>query len=110
MWDEQKRQRFQQLRQREGQRTATEQEELALLVEELEAAESAYLNEATQRLRQERQTTERQNRALQELVGRRQALVQRLTSVLAEARAERHAIESELASVLVGNPNGANPE
>jgi hypothetical protein len=103
MWDEQKRQRFQQLRQREGQLTAAEQAELVCLIEELEAAEAAYLNEATQRLRQDRQTTEKQNRTLEELAGRRQALVQRLSSVLAEARAERQAIESELASVLAGS-------
>jgi hypothetical protein len=110
MWDEQKRQRFQQLRQREDQLTAPEQAELVSLVDELEAAEAAYLNGATQRLRQERQTTEKQNRTLAELADRRQALMQRLSSVLAEARAERHAIERELASVLADSPDVANQE
>jgi hypothetical protein len=110
MWDEQKRQRFQQLRQREGQLTAAEQVELASLVQQLESAEADYLNGATERLRQEREITERQNRSLESLSNRKKTLVERLARVLAEARAERRAIENELASVLAGSPDSKAQE
>ena len=63
MWDEQKRQRFQQLRERENALTEAERGELGGLVKELEAAEAAYLAPATERLRQEGQTLEKRNRA-----------------------------------------------
>jgi 5-methylcytosine-specific restriction endonuclease McrA len=107
MWDEQKRQRFQQLRQRESQLADDERAELASLVHDLEVAESGYLGGATERMGQERQAIEKQNCSLRDLAMRRQALVQRLESVLAEARTERRAIESELASV-VANSRGSN--
>src|SRR5436309_9210890 len=57
MWEEQKAARFQQLRQRQRESVLTEAEqaELALLVEELDAAEATYLTAATERLRQERE-------------------------------------------------------
>ena len=56
MWDEQKRSRFQQLRQRqtEGVLEETDQAELGALERELKAAETSYLTPATERLRQER--------------------------------------------------------
>ena len=60
-------------------------------------------NSRPERLRQERETTEQQNRALEDLAGRRKALAEWLGSILAEARAEQRAIESELASVLAGD-------
>ena len=52
MWHEQQRQRFQALRQRElnGALTSAEQAELALLMQEVEATEAAYLRPATERL------------------------------------------------------------
>ncbi|MBI1831013.1 MAG: hypothetical protein HYR84_06135 [Planctomycetes bacterium] len=100
MWDNSKRQRFQQLRQREGSLTDSETGELAALAQELEAAESAYLSGATERTRHERETTEKQNRALEKLAKRKKALVDRLANTLADARIERSAIEDELASVL----------
>ncbi len=103
MWDEQKRERFQQLRQRNGALTDAEQAELAQLVQELEAEEAAYLTPATQRLRQEREALEVQNQALEALALRKEALVRRLREFLGEAQAERRAIESELAAVLGGN-------
>jgi hypothetical protein len=108
MWDEQQRQRFEQLRQREGHLSEAEQAELAALIGELQAAEARYLNQATERMRQERDTMEAQNRSLADLVRRKQALAQRLGSVLVEARAEQRAIESELASVLAGNGDSEN--
>jgi hypothetical protein len=106
MWDEQKRQRFQQLRERECQLTAVEEAELGSLVKELKAA---YLSGATERLRQERDTLEKHNRALEDLAIRRKALVERLSNFLTEAHTERRAIESELASVLASS-RGSNTE
>ena len=105
MWDGQRCSRFQQLRQRQRENVLTEAEqaELALLLQELEAAEATYLTPATERLRQQRGTLETQNRALEVLALRKEALVLRLRDFLAEARAERRAIESELAAVLAGN-------
>jgi hypothetical protein len=86
MWDGQRSSRFQQLRQRqrESALTEAEQAELALLVQELEAAEVTHLAPATERLRQERETVETQNRALEVLALRKEALVPRLRDFLAE--------------------------
>src|SRR5271165_3942469 len=105
MWDEQKRLRFQELRQRELAQALTEAEraELTLLVEELEAEEARYLKPATEKLQQEREAIESRNRALEALVSRKEALVARLRKLLAETQAERQAIESELAAILAGN-------
>lgn len=80
MWEEQKRIRFQQLRQRQGMSALAEAEqaELAFLTQELEAAEAACLTPATERLRQEREILETQNRNLEILALRKEALVQRI--------------------------------
>ena len=56
-----------------------------------------YLIPATERIQQDRERVERQNHRLEELVGRRQAFVERLRGFLADARREREAIDSELA-------------
>lgn len=105
MWEEQKSHRFQQLRQRQQESglNEAEQDELALLVKELEAAEAAYLAPATQQLRQERETLDDQNRGLENLIRRKEALVRRLHDFLAETQAERRAIERELTAVLAGD-------
>ncbi|MBI3408207.1 MAG: hypothetical protein HY040_07610 [Planctomycetes bacterium] len=110
MWNEQKRKRFQQLRERESELTDVERAELAILVHELDTAELTYLSGATERLRHQRLNTEAQLLSLEALARRRQALVQRLDNVLSEARAERHAIESELASVLADTRNSNTQE
>jgi hypothetical protein len=104
MWDKRQRQRFQQLRERElrGQLTQAEQAELASLGQELERAEAAYLGSATRRVREERETIETQNSSLQALVHRKQSLVRRLHDFLEDVRAERNAIDGELAAVLGG--------
>ncbi len=75
MWDEQKRERFQTLRQRELDDTLTEAEqaELSQMIQEIEDAEAAYLRPATERLRCERERIEEQNRELQGLVQREEA-------------------------------------
>lgn len=105
MWEEQRRSRFQQLRQRQGNGALTEAEqaELALLTQELEAGEAGYLAPTTERLRQERETLEAQNRTLEALALRKEALVRRLRDFLAESQAERRAIDGELAAVLAGS-------
>lgn len=105
MWDEQQRERFRQLRDRQEDGVLTEAEgtELARLEQELEAAEATYLAPATQRLRRERETVETQNGALETLARRKEALVKRLHVFLAEAQAERRQIDDELAAVLTGS-------
>lgn len=80
-----------------------ERAELTLLVQELDAEESAYLAAAAKRLRREREAVEIQNRRLEVLARRREALVRRLGGFLTEAGAERRAIECELAAVLSGS-------
>jgi hypothetical protein len=101
MWDEQKHLRFQQLQQRQQESVLTEVEraELAHLVQEIEAAEASYLVPAVERLRRERELLETQNRTLARLAVRKGALVLRLRDFLADAQAERRAIEDELTAV-----------
>jgi hypothetical protein len=84
MWEKQKESRFQQLREREvmGALTQAEQGELASLFEELNAIEAASLAPATDRLRQERETVEAQNRTLEILAQRKEILVRRLRDFL----------------------------
>lgn len=102
MWDSQKRQRFQQLRERSD-LTDSEKTELSALTQELESAEVTYLNGASRRIRNEREQIETQNRSLEKLAARRRALVEKLESALSAAQAERSAIDSELAVVLSGS-------
>jgi small-conductance mechanosensitive channel len=106
MWDEQKRQRFQLLRQHDSAAALTDSErsELESLIQELQSAEAIYLGPATERLREERQRLDAQNHALETLARRREALAQHLRDVLAEAQAERRAIQGDLAALLVGGP------
>jgi hypothetical protein len=104
MWEEQIRRRFELLHQREsaGVIADTERRELESLVEELQSAEATYLTPATERLREERQELDAQNRALEVLARRRETLARHLRDVLAEAQAERRAIQGELTALLVG--------
>ncbi len=103
MWDNQTRTRFEALREPGRQLTPVEQAELAVLVKELENAEAAYLKPATERLRRENDCVEKRHLELAQLRKRKEALVERLEHVLAEAQAEERAIETELASVLAGS-------
>ena len=107
MWDEQKRRRFQHLRERElaGALGDAERTELTLLIDALQAAEAQYVEPATHRLRNEREVIDVQNRALETLVQRKEKLAERLEGFLAETQAERRAIERELAAVLIGGPD-----
>lgn len=108
MWEEHKSSRFQQLRQRQSQNVLTEAEQAELaLLSQIEAAEATDLTPATQRLRQDRESLETQNRTLEALAVRKESLALRLRDFLAEAQGERRAIEYELAAVLAG---GRGPE
>jgi hypothetical protein len=102
MWDDYKRRRLEQLR-RDQTATALTGDDLAeldQLVRELEAAEAVYLTAATSRLGHERAILESQNRTLEALARRKEALAARLHDVLVETNAERRSIESELAATL----------
>jgi hypothetical protein len=72
------------------------------VMSEIEAAEAIYLTPATESIRREREAIEAQNRTLEVLGRRKVALALRLSNFLAEAQAERQAIESELTAVLAG--------
>jgi hypothetical protein len=103
MWDQEKRSRFQELRQRQEEDdalTEADRSELAQMIQELEAAEASYLEPAAERLRRERENVAAQNRRLESLATRKEALTARLQSFLAEAQAERRAIVRELAEVM----------
>jgi hypothetical protein len=109
MWTDEQRTRFRELRQRQQEATLTsdERSEMASLVREIENTEEAYLASAAARMRLERESLEAQNRALEMLAERKQALVSHIRGVLAQAESERQAIASEIASVLGSTP-GAN--
>ena len=112
MWDEQKRQRFQRLRQQEtdGTLTVNGRGELDSLVAELVAWENAALAPAMERLEQEHDRFQQQNRQQEVVVRRKQALVRRLREFLAEVRAEQQAIAAELAAVATGTESSETDE
>lgn len=102
MLNEQKRSRLEALRQRASEQalTAREQTELAVLIQEIEAAEAAYLRPATAKLRHERERLEAQNHALLALAQRKQDLVEKLRATLVEAATERRKIDAELSHII----------
>ena len=95
MWDKIKSSRFQELRRFEQEHLLFEAEEIELrgMISELEAVEATYLAPATQRISEERESLEKQNNALRELVIRKEAMAERLSNLLSEARATRRAID-----------------
>ncbi|HET6387267.1 MAG TPA: hypothetical protein VFJ58_28080 [Armatimonadota bacterium] len=101
MWDEDRRQRFRKLREQELHTlTSAERTELDELVAEIEAEEARYLHAATGRIEQETEAFERRNQELQALIIRKESLLWRLRSVLAEAQNEREAMRLELKRIL----------
>ena len=108
MWGEQQQQRFEWLRDRErsGMLTQTEHAELEQMIQEVEAAEAAYLSAAVERTRSERLRMEAQNRDLKQLVRRQERFARRLERFLAASQAERQALEAELARILGSPPSG----
>jgi hypothetical protein len=105
MWNGKKRKRLEELREPGRQLDATEQDELAALVRELEDSEAAYLKPAAARLRRENEIVAKQNLELADLNRRRESLVRKIENTLAEALAEEHAIETQLAAVSVERPD-----
>lgn len=105
MWNDQKRERLQQLRQNElaAVLADSEKSELRTLIHELEANEAPLLDAATAKLRDERQAIEVQNQILQDLLRRREALALRMRTVLAETQSELEAIDRELSNALSGS-------
>jgi hypothetical protein len=101
-----KRSRFEELRRREEEGTLTEAEhaELASTIEEIESAAAASLRPATERLRAERAQIQERTAALQRLVRRKEALARHLEQTLAQAKAERRAIQEEQNRILSGGP------
>ena len=94
IFTQEQRARFRQLRRTEDEGTLTPDEgaELAALMQHIEDAEAAYLRPATERMRAERIAAEEQNRSLEDLLLRGEALVARLQAVLAELEEERRAV------------------
>lgn len=90
MWNDQKRERLQQLRRNEltAMLADSEKSELHTLIHELETDEAALIGAATAKLRDERQAIEVQNQILQDLLRRREALAARMRTVLAESQSE----------------------
>ena len=107
MWDDQKRQRFNELREPGRYLNAAEKTEVAALVKELEDMEAAYLKPANERLRNERLAIEKRNARLAVVINKKKAFVERLNRLLTESEAERRAIDREFASVLADAPTAA---
>lgn len=109
MLTEPQRQRFRALQQSEldGTLSPTEQTEMEAFVQQIEAAEAAYLRPATEHIRQERLRIEEQNKALQEVIRRKERLARRLERILALSAAEREKINAQVASILNANTTGA---
>lgn len=107
MWDDQKRQRFNELREPGRQLNAAEKTEVVALVKELEDMEAAYLKPANERLRNERLAIEKRNARLAEIINKKKAFVDRLNMLLTESEAERRAIDREFASVLADAPTAS---
>jgi predicted nucleic acid-binding Zn-ribbon protein len=102
-----KQERFRELRRKEdeGRLTPEDQDELSALIREIEDAEASYLDPANERLAHECETLEAQNRELEALVKRKEALRTRLESILAEAQSERQAIDQEISRMVGKRPH-----
>ena len=85
MLTELERERFRILQEKEDNQTldAAEAAEWQGFIDRIEAEEAAYLRPAIERERQERLKIEAQNRALKNLIRRRERLARRLERVLA---------------------------
>jgi hypothetical protein len=86
MWDEVKQARCNVLRIAERQGTLTEAEgaELLALTQELDALETAYLQPATARVRQEREALGEQNSKLEELLREQQDYLAEIRTLVAD--------------------------
>ena len=112
MWDETKRQRYNQLRTREweGTLTAEEKTELATMMQEICDLEATYLQPATERLQQDtahrrtelEQVVER-NGQLEVLIHRKEALLARINAFIAEVTTEQEVLQQSYRTIM-GEP------
>ncbi|MBI1924526.1 hypothetical protein HYR99_09775 [Candidatus Poribacteria bacterium] len=102
MWEVQKRQRFQDLRQRElgGTLSEAEQAELAQLIQELEDLEAAYLVPETERLHQENAQLQAKAKVLEKQKVELEELLRQKEAYLARARAFAEQLEVERLDLL----------
>jgi DNA repair exonuclease SbcCD ATPase subunit len=102
MWDAKKRQRFQDLREREldGVLSESEQTELAQLIQELEDMEIAYLAPALERLRQENSQLQAEAKALEKQKEELEELLRQKEAYLAHARAFAQELEAARLDLL----------
>jgi hypothetical protein len=112
MWDETKRQRYNQLRDREweGTLTAEETTELAAMMQEICDMEATYLQPATERLQQDtaRWRTElehvvERNGQLEALIRRKEALLARINAFIAEVTTEQEVLQQTYHTIM-GDP------
>ena len=106
MWNKRKRKRFQILCQSELEGTLTDAEgaELSQMIAEIEETEAASLRPAIERMQDEREEIEAQNRALKTLVQRKEAFLTRLHVVLDELEVEQQAINEEFVRIIGKSP------
>ena len=102
MLTDSQRQRFRALQNGDenGALSAEEQAELQAFVQLIEDKEAVYLHPATERLEQRNLQLAAQNTVLKTLVEREKRLNRYLQRVLKKVDSERHAISTELASIL----------
>jgi hypothetical protein len=109
MWDETKRQRYNQLRDREweGTLTAEETTELAAMMQEICDMEATYLQPATERLQQDtaRWRTElehvvERNGQLEALIRRKEALLARINAFIAEVTTEQEVLQQTYHTIM----------
>jgi hypothetical protein len=119
MWDETRRQRYNQLRkrEREGTLTAEEQTELAAMMQELCNLEAIYLQPATEHLQQETAhwRTELEhvvecNRQLEALIHRKEALLARIHAFIAEVTTEQEALQQAYRTIMGEPPHPEEAE
>ena len=112
MWDETQRQRYNQLRDHEweGTLTAEEKTELAAMMQEICDMEATYLQPATERLQQdtahrrtEREHVAERNRQLEALIHRKEALLARINTFIAEVITEQEVLQQAY-STIMGEP------
>jgi hypothetical protein len=112
MWDETKRQRYNQLRDREweGTLTAEEKTELATMMQEICNMEATYLQPATERVQQDtaHRRTELEhvvecNGQLEGLIHRKEALLARVNAFIAEVTTEQEVLQQAYRPIM-GEP------
>jgi hypothetical protein len=103
MLTESERARFNELRDRAAQGetlTAREADEVSAFIRRIEEAEAVYLLPATERIHYEAQASAERARSLEALAAREERLIERLSDLLTELKAESAEIAAERARLL----------